>query len=242
MSDGSEEDLASQVTWASAADATATVDDVGVVAGVAASEVEITATLVEVVGTTTMDVFVPVPITLVVSRPPLRAVVLDGSQLAAGGSDITDLTTVVSPPPTRAVVLETTQPIAGDAGVAIAIARAIATYPADDVAARKRIVRDPRAPAALQVAAAAATAGQLASDGVSAAQVDLTRWTPAELWPTPLLNGDRLRAAGHRPGPAFKIALTALEDAQLAGHASDEERAWRVVDEALGAAGRDAPG
>src|SRR5208337_17218 len=40
---------------------------------------------------------------------------------------------------------------------------------------------------------------------------------PVEIRPTPLVTGDDLIAAGHRPGPKFREILTAVEDAQLEG-------------------------
>ena len=36
-------------------------------------------------------------------------------------------------------------------------------------------------------------------------------------WPKLLVTGDGLLALGHAPGPAFRAALGAAEDAQLAG-------------------------
>jgi poly(A) polymerase len=53
-----------------------------------------------------------------------------------------------------------------------------------------------------------------------------------QLRPTVLISGSDLIAAGYKPGPAFKEALTAVETAQLEGelHSRDEAMAMaRVV-------------
>jgi poly(A) polymerase len=54
--------------------------------------------------------------------------------------------------------------------------------------------------------------------------------TPQEqIRPAPLLNGDDLIAAGWRPGPHFKTALEAVEDAQLEGTVTSREEALSYV-------------
>ena len=58
------------------------------------------------------------------------------------------------------------------------------------------------------------------------------RWEripPEILRPPPLLTGDDLVAAGHRPGPAFKKALAAAEDAQLEGRVRSRAEALAVA-------------
>ena len=50
------------------------------------------------------------------------------------------------------------------------------------------------------------------------------------LAPVPLLSGDDLIAAGHRPGPHFAVALAAAYDAQLAGHISSLEEAVAIAE------------
>ena len=47
--------------------------------------------------------------------------------------------------------------------------------------------------------------------------------------PKPLVTGDDLIAAGHRPGPKFKEILTAVEDAQLEGRLPSREAALEFV-------------
>ena len=48
--------------------------------------------------------------------------------------------------------------------------------------------------------------------------------------PVPLLSGDDLIAAGHRPGPYFAVALDAAYDAQLAGHISSLDEAMAIAE------------
>jgi poly(A) polymerase len=50
-----------------------------------------------------------------------------------------------------------------------------------------------------------------------------------ELRPPPLLSGDDLIVLGHRPGPAFRDILTAVEEAQLEGNIVTREQALAMV-------------
>ena len=52
-----------------------------------------------------------------------------------------------------------------------------------------------------------------------------------EIKPAPLLRGDDLIAHGYAPGPAFKIILQAVEDAQLEGRIHNHAQALRLVEE-----------
>jgi poly(A) polymerase len=45
----------------------------------------------------------------------------------------------------------------------------------------------------------------------------------------PLVTGDDLIAAGHRPGPRFREILDAVEDAQLEGRLSSRDAALEFV-------------
>ena len=54
---------------------------------------------------------------------------------------------------------------------------------------------------------------------------------PEEVRPQPLIGGDDLIAAGYKPGPLFKKALGAVEDAQLDGRLSSNEDALRFVEQ-----------
>jgi poly(A) polymerase len=53
--------------------------------------------------------------------------------------------------------------------------------------------------------------------------------TPEAMRPTPLVTGDDLIAAGHKPGPGFKQILSAVEDGQLEGRFHDREEALQFV-------------
>jgi poly(A) polymerase len=52
---------------------------------------------------------------------------------------------------------------------------------------------------------------------------------PEKMRPSPLVTGDDLIAAGHRPGPRFREILTAVEDAQLEGRLPSREAALEFV-------------
>ena len=52
---------------------------------------------------------------------------------------------------------------------------------------------------------------------------------PEKMRPTPLVTGDDLIAAGHKPGPKFREILSAVEDAQLEGRLPSREAALEYV-------------
>jgi poly(A) polymerase len=52
---------------------------------------------------------------------------------------------------------------------------------------------------------------------------------PQEIRPAPLVTGDDLIAAGHRPGPKFREILDAVEDAQLEGRLASRNAALEFV-------------
>ncbi len=52
---------------------------------------------------------------------------------------------------------------------------------------------------------------------------------PEKMRPVPLVSGDDLIAAGHRPGPKFREILEAVEDAQLEGRLASKESALEFV-------------
>ena len=54
---------------------------------------------------------------------------------------------------------------------------------------------------------------------------------PDQLKPAPLITGRDLIAAGHRPGPAFGLVLTEVEDAQLEGRIATREQALQLAEE-----------
>jgi poly(A) polymerase len=52
---------------------------------------------------------------------------------------------------------------------------------------------------------------------------------PEAIRPAPLITGDDLIAAGHKPGPRFKEILSAVEDAQLEGRLESKAQAMELV-------------
>jgi poly(A) polymerase len=52
---------------------------------------------------------------------------------------------------------------------------------------------------------------------------------PEAIRPAPLITGDDLIAAGHKPGPRFKEILAAVEDAQLEGRLENKAQAMELV-------------
>jgi poly(A) polymerase len=52
---------------------------------------------------------------------------------------------------------------------------------------------------------------------------------PEKMRPSPLVTGNDLIAAGHRPGPKFKEILSAVEDAQLEGKLASRDAALEFV-------------
>ena len=52
---------------------------------------------------------------------------------------------------------------------------------------------------------------------------------PEKIRPTPLVTGDDLIAAGHKPGPRFREILNAVEDAQLEGRLASHDAALEFV-------------
>ena len=98
-------------------------------------------------------------------------------------------------------------------------------WPASDVAAKKRMASHPGYQEAWWLLEAthpesahtiAAEVAEL-SEGIGLA-------------PVPLLSGDDLIAAGHRPGPHFAMALDAAYDAQLAGEISTLQEAKAIAE------------
>lgn len=111
---------------------------------------------------------------------------------------------------------------------AVGAAHAIARWPELGVADKKRTARLPTFGEALVIAG---SAGHRTEEEL--AKADLARWADEDLRPRPLLNGEDLKAAGHRPGPRFSFAIQALETAQLDGRAATREEAWAVVEAVL---------
>ncbi len=107
------------------------------------------------------------------------------------------------------------------------------------LAGRLRFVREPHYGALSRLE-------RVAADGIYAplvALIDelaaLKSATPAErLHPPRLLDGNMLRKAGYRPGPAFKTVLDAVEDEQLEGRLNDEAAAFAFAAERLASMGQ----
>ncbi|MGM0574650.1 MAG: CCA tRNA nucleotidyltransferase [Myxococcota bacterium] len=118
-------------------------------------------------------------------------------------------------------------------GRAVEAARRMARWLSLGIAARKRLIRSKEAPAALAACTLAALAGQAPPSSVAGVMEDRLRWGPADLRPPRLLTGADLKAAGYAPGPAFKDALEAVEDAWLEGRCPDRETALAVAREVL---------
>ena len=61
----------------------------------------------------------------------------------------------------------------------------------------------------------------------------LREWTTEDLDPPPLLTGDDLIQAGHKPGRLFKKLLDAVREAQLDGALRNKDEAWVLVQRLL---------
>ncbi len=87
---------------------------------------------------------------------------------------------------------------------------------------------------------------RVVADGTNASLVELVdalsalkaATPPERLHPPRLIDGNSLRKAGYRPGPAFKTVLDAVEDEQLEGRLSDEGAALTFATERLAAMGQ----
>jgi poly(A) polymerase len=67
------------------------------------------------------------------------------------------------------------------------------------------------------------------TDHVAYCEQLLREWTQEDLDPPPLLTGDDLIQAGHKPGPLFKKLLDAVREAQLDGTIRTKEEAWALA-------------
>lgn len=79
-------------------------------------------------------------------------------------------------------------------------------------------------------------------DHVAYCEQLLREWTREDLDPPPLLTGDDLIQAGHKPGPIFKRLLDAVREAQLDGTIRTKDEAWALVQRLLAEAGEAASG
>ena len=103
--------------------------------------------------------------------------------------------------------------------------RLLAEWSAAGVAAKKRMANHPGFQAAWWLLEATSPES---AQAIAAEVADLSQGIG--LAPAPLLSGDELIAAGHRPGPHFAVALDAAYDAQLAGLVSTLEEAMVIAE------------
>lgn len=103
--------------------------------------------------------------------------------------------------------------------------RLMAEWSAAGVAAKKRMANHPGYQAAWWLLE---TTSPESAQAIAAEVADLAQGIG--LAPVPLLSGDDLIAAGHRPGPHFAVALDAAYDAQLAGCISSLEDAMAIAE------------
>jgi poly(A) polymerase len=96
------------------------------------------------------------------------------------------------------------------------------------LAAKKRFLARPDARETGHVLDALAAGGHF-QHRISTLKPELETLAQTEFAPPPLITGDDLTAAGHAPGPAFKMALDAAYDAQLEGRAASRETAMEIA-------------
>ncbi|CAA9419503.1 MAG: CCA tRNA nucleotidyltransferase [uncultured Phycisphaerae bacterium] len=98
----------------------------------------------------------------------------------------------------------------------------------ETVAARKRFLQRPTAPATLRVARGLA-ALDCDRERLSRLDAELRVLAEGDYAPPPLITGDDLTASGLRPGPVFKRVLDAVYDAQLEGRLTSREEAMALA-------------
>lgn len=101
------------------------------------------------------------------------------------------------------------------------------------VCALKRLARMPDFPALLELFRARSLAAGRGLEIHARLAARVAGWSPAELSPPRLLDGNDLRALGLAPGPRYAEILTALEDAQLEGELRTKEAALARVREMI---------
>lgn len=97
------------------------------------------------------------------------------------------------------------------------------------VAAMKRFLARTTSGQSRVLLDAIAAAGLIAADRHAMLQASLGELEKADFAPPPLITGDDLTAAGHKPGPAFRQMLDAAYDAQLEGRVTTREEAMAVA-------------
>ncbi len=92
------------------------------------------------------------------------------------------------------------------------------------VAERKRALRRTTGPMAV---IATGLAGHRHVE--EAAKEALASWDDTTLRPAPLIDGESLKGLGYRPGPRFKLAIEAVETAQLEGAIDSRDEAMNLA-------------
>ncbi len=69
----------------------------------------------------------------------------------------------------------------------------------------------------------------IATERIDAIESRLSAFDGTDCAPTPLITGDDLVAAGHRPGPSFKKTLDEVYDAQLEGRIATKDAAMEMA-------------
>jgi len=166
---------------------------------------------------------------------PQAAAAADGC--AAGRSELARIVASIKPLPIvarwrRALTLSNAERDAME-HLLMALPDAL-RWSALSVAGRKRLAgRDdwPEVFALLRaLMPASAGAGQPDAIESIARQVDALERDGVGLNPAPLITGDDLVAAGHKPGPAFRRVLDAVYDAQLEARITDRAQALALAD------------
>ena len=98
------------------------------------------------------------------------------------------------------------------------------TTPEPPVALSLRFLARPNAPSQICLLSALEKVG-VAVERIRSLRIALDGLSGQDPAPPPLLTGDALVAAGHRPGPAFKKVLDDVYDAQLEGRVTTEAQA-----------------
>jgi len=114
------------------------------------------------------------------------------------------------------------------------LAQRLQDYLELSVARKKRLIREPEAGRALEIAHRAAEVGQWPKADVAAAISDAARWRGEALHPPRWVDGATLKHIGLTPGPHFKHILEAVEDAQLEGRVTTQEEAEALARELAG--------
>jgi len=101
------------------------------------------------------------------------------------------------------------------------------------VSTLKRFLRLPRFEEHLELHRLDCLSSNRMTESYEFAQLKIAEFGKEELRPVSLVTGDDLIAAGYRPGPKFRLALAAVETAQLEGEVVSREQALAVACEVM---------